>query len=116
VGAPQKRFFGRLVRSGKFPLVPARTTAVYDPVAKLGTATTEAQAQIMSVLRNTIEAARREVILISPWFIPSERGVWAFCTLVKRGVRVRVFTNSLASTDVPVVHAGYARYRPRLLA
>jgi len=27
-----------------------------------------------------------------------------------------VLTNSLASTDVPVVHAGYARYRARLLA
>jgi putative cardiolipin synthase len=27
-----------------------------------------------------------------------------------------VLTNALASTDVPVVHAGYARYRPRLLA
>ncbi len=28
-----------------------------------------------------------------------------------RGVRVRILTNSLASTDVPVVHAGYRRYR-----
>lgn len=107
---------GRLARSGKFPLVPARATAVYDPVDKLKSATTEGQPQIMSILRNTIEAARREVILISPWFIPSERGVNVFCALVKRGVRVRLLTNSLVSTDVPVVHAGYARYRPRLLA
>ena len=38
------------------------------------------------------------------------------CTLARRGVRVSVLTNSLASTDVPIVHAGYARYRPRLLA
>lgn len=29
---------------------------------------------------------------------------------------MKVLTNSLASTDVPVVHAGYARYRSRLLA
>lgn len=107
---------GRLVRDGRFPLVPARATAVYDPVAKLGTATAEGQARIMSVLRKTIEAAQQEVILISPWFIPSERGLGVLCTLVRRGVRVRVLTNSLASTDVPVVHAGYARYRPRLLA
>lgn len=33
-----------------------------------------------------------------------------------RGVRVRVLTNSLASTDAPVVHIGYARYRPELLS
>jgi putative cardiolipin synthase len=31
-------------------------------------------------------------------------------------VHVRVLTNSLASTDVPVVHGAYVRYRPRLLA
>jgi len=40
----------------------------------------------------------------------------AFLTdLSRRGVRVRVVTNSLASTDVPVVHSGYAKYRKRLL-
>lgn len=32
-----------------------------------------------------------------------------------RGVRVRILTNSLASTDVSVVHAGYAPYRKDLL-
>jgi putative cardiolipin synthase len=30
-------------------------------------------------------------------------------------VRVRVLTNSLASTDMPIVHAGYLRYRTPLL-
>ena len=39
-----------------------------------------------------------------------------FEALVKRGVKVTVVTNSLAATDVVAVHAGYARYRPRLLA
>ena len=33
----------------------------------------------------------------------------------RRGVRVRVLTNSLASTDVAVVHSGYAKYRKDLL-
>ena len=35
--------------------------------------------------------------------------------LVQRGVKVRVLTNSLASTDVPAVYAGYKRYRRALL-
>lgn len=107
---------GRLVRDGRFPLVPARASAIYEPPARPGAVTAEGEAQIMSVLRKSVEAAQREVILISPWLIPSERGVGVLCTLARRGVRVRVLTNSLASTDVPVVHAGYARYRPRLLA
>jgi putative cardiolipin synthase len=36
--------------------------------------------------------------------------------LRERGVRVRILTNSLASTDVAAVHAGYRRYRPAMLA
>jgi putative cardiolipin synthase len=67
-------------------------------------------------VRPLIESAQREVILISPYFIPSDRGIDMLGALVQRGVRVRVLTNSLASTDVPAVHSGYARQRPKLLA
>ena len=67
-------------------------------------------------MRPLVEGARREVILVSPYFIPGERGLGVLCDLTRRNVRVRVLTNSLASTDVPVVHSGYAQYRPRLLA
>ena len=35
--------------------------------------------------------------------------------LAERGVRVRIFTNSLASTNHPYVHAGYYRHRKALL-
>jgi len=107
---------GRLVRSGQIPLVPARASVLYDTPAKPQAETAEQQGHIVSVLRKTVEAAQREVILISPYFIPSERGIGVLGSLARRGVRVRVLTNSLASTDVPAVHAGYARYRARLLA
>lgn len=40
----------------------------------------------------------------------------AFAAARARGVRVRVLTNSLASNDAPVAHAGYARHREDLLA
>jgi putative cardiolipin synthase len=33
----------------------------------------------------------------------------------QRGIRIAVLTNSLASTDSPAAHAGYARQRPQLL-
>lgn len=107
---------GRMVRSGEFPLIPARATVLYDTPAKPQAKTVEQSGNIFAALRNTVESAQQEVILISPYFIPSERGVGILCAHVRRGVRVSVLTNSLASTDVPVVHAGYARYRPRLLA
>ena len=55
-------------------------------------------------------------MLISPYFIPGDRGTAYLTGLVARGVDVKVLTNSLASTDEPPVHAGYARYRRDLLA
>src|SRR5258708_19852543 len=35
--------------------------------------------------------------------------------LVTRGVHIRILTNSLASTDSPLVHNGYSHYRVALL-
>jgi len=57
----------------------------------------------------------KELTIFSPYFVAGEEGVEFFSSLVKQGVRVRILTNSLASTDVSVVHAGYARYRRALL-
>jgi cardiolipin synthase C len=62
-----------------------------------------------------IRTARSEVILISPYFVPGDRGVALARELRERGVKFRVLTNSLATTDAPAVHVGYARYRKRLL-
>jgi len=107
---------GRLLRAGGLPLAAARASALYDDPPKPQSGADGTESRILSVLRGAIEAAQREVILISPYFIPSERGMGVLCGLASRRVRVRVLTNSLASTDVPVVHAGYARYRSRLLA
>lgn len=66
-------------------------------------------------IAHLIAGAEHEVILISPYFVPGARGVRWLESLQARGVQVRVLTNSLDATDVPVVHAGYARYRHRLL-
>jgi putative cardiolipin synthase len=38
-----------------------------------------------------------------------------FKGLREKGVRVKILTNSLSSTDVAMVHAGYSRYRKDLL-
>jgi len=42
-------------------------------------------------------------------------GVAAFSDLAKRKVKVTILTNSLAATDEPLVHTGYARYRVAML-
>ena len=67
------------------------------------------------VLPRTLGALQRDLLIFSPYFVPGEHGVMMLTDLEKRGVQVRVLTNSLASTDVGIVHAGYAKYRKPLL-
>jgi len=105
---------GRSLRAGQLALVTAPAAILHEEPGKISA--TGSEQAIVSALRSTILSAQREVLLISPYFIPSERGVSGLCSLAGKGIRVRILTNSLASTDVPIVHAGYARYRPRLLA
>ncbi len=61
------------------------------------------------------QAAEREIIIITPYFIPREGGTTLVESLLERGVRVIIVTNSLASTNHLPVHSAYSRYRKRLL-
>jgi len=53
--------------------------------------------------------------VISPYLVPMKEGTAHLAALARRGVRIRVLTNSLASNDVAAVHAGYAKHRNDLL-
>ena len=60
-------------------------------------------------------AAQRELLLVSPYFVPGREGVAILGGRRRAGASVSVLTNSLAATDVWLVHAGYRKYRRRLL-
>jgi len=66
-------------------------------------------------LRADVEDLQRELLIFSPYFVPGHDGVDWLAGLAQRGVRVRILTNSLASNDVGLVHAGYSKYRKPLL-
>jgi putative cardiolipin synthase len=63
----------------------------------------------------TLGRLDHDLLIFSPYFVPGDSGVKKLTDLEKQGVEVQVVTNSLASTDVGVVHAGYAKYREPLL-
>lgn len=108
--------FASSVMNGKLPLVWAAAHMVYDkPVKTNGHEGEDPLTHMAPHLRDLGAAAKTELTLISPYFIPSEDERALLGELSGRGVRVKVLTNSLASTDVPVVHSGYARYRAELL-
>lgn len=56
-----------------------------------------------------------QLILISAYFVPTERGVARLTALADQGVQVEIITNSLESTDAAVVHGAYAPWRQTLL-
>jgi len=70
---------------------------------------------VLDSLMLAFSATQRELLLISPYFVPGAGGVGRLSGLVAAGKQVGVLTNSLAATDVAAVHSGYVRYRDELL-
>ena len=92
-------------------LAPAEVAVLTDHPDKLAGAPSPIAEGFAALCRE----ARRELLVESAYFVPGEEGTEGFAALAARGVRVRVATNSLAATDVPLVHGGYARWRRPLL-
>ena len=89
--------------------------AVYDQPEKLLHDFSKTEYHLAPKLEPYLKGIREELIIFSPYFVPGKEGAAFLRQLSERGVRVRILTNSLASTDVGIVHAGYAKYREDLL-
>ena len=63
-----------------------------------------------------VESAQSEVLIQSPYLVASEAAFELFRELRARGVRVRISTNSLASTDNLQAFSGYLNQREDLVA
>jgi putative cardiolipin synthase len=66
-------------------------------------------------LINAVKKAKDSVLIQSPYLIMPEGGIELFAELVARGVRIRISTNSLASTDNIQAFSGYQGQRDDLL-
>jgi len=106
----------RNISQGRLRPALAEATMVTDSPDKLLNPVGD---QETSALRTDIGArfrdAQREILIITPYFIPQEAGTKVIEQLLAKGVRVVIVTNSLASTNHVAVHSGYARYRKRLI-
>ncbi|MCI4430771.1 MAG: phospholipase D family protein [Burkholderiales bacterium] len=110
------------MRSGRIRLIWAAAQAFADAPEKVLHHRSEAPPEdqtfgptVRSSLMHELLQARKEVLVSSPYFVPDvyvmqdirEGRLW--------GVSITIITNSLASTDEPLVHSGYQRYRHELL-
>ena len=100
---------------GGLELVPAEARLILDHPDKVRGLVRNRVGETTEHLRQMAIEAQQELVVVSPYFVPLRAGVKLFAALVRRGVRVIIVTNSLASTNHSSVHAVYARYRKPLL-
>lgn len=99
-------------------LTRAPAVVLVDQPSKIGADVDDvegAQETLVDGLLQLFDRAQRDILIVSPYFVPGQRTMAVFAGLRQRGVRIRVLTNSLASNDAPLAHVGYARYREALL-
>lgn len=107
--------FIRKLHENSVELHWGHSDVVWDAPDKITRDSDNPEGHLTPQLKPLITELRKELIIFSPYFIPGDAGVKELAALVKQGIRVRIITNSLASTDVSAVHAGYAGYRKALL-
>jgi len=97
------------------PIAWGKAYVVYDEPEKINHDSQDTRTHLSRKVAPFVNDSHSELILISPYFIPGENALARLQKLIARDVRVRVLTNSLASTDVSIVYAGYMPYRVPLL-
>jgi putative cardiolipin synthase len=103
------------IRSDSVEFDWADVNAVYDRPEKIELDSDLEKYHLAPALAHSFAGVRDELIIISPYFVPGKKGAAFLKGLASQGIKVRIMTNSLSSTDVPVVHAGYIKYRKDLL-
>ena len=103
------------LRKGQIEFRWGDAEVVFDQPEKLLHDFSETEYHLSPMLKPYWKGVEKELIIFSPYFVPGKSGTAFLAQLSQRGVRVRILTNSLASNDVGIVHAGYKKYRKDLL-
>jgi phosphatidylserine/phosphatidylglycerophosphate/cardiolipin synthase-like enzyme len=106
----------RQIAARRLDLVWAPAAVIADTPSKISSEDDPTRQETLADdMDRLMRSATAEVIVVSPYYVPGTRGVALAEDLQGKGVALRVLTNSLATTDAPVVHIGYSRYREPLL-
>ena len=85
---------------------PAKATKKPDPK----------NSEVLAAMLPLLLGAKKDVTIISPYFVPGKVGTDKLIQSVEAGKNVRILTNSLAANDVAMVYGAYEEYREDLLA
>jgi len=95
-------------------LTAGRVQALADDPDKVG-GRVPPERSVTAWFVGAVGAAQTRVTLVSPYFVPGERGLAVLRQARERGVQIELVTNTVAANDEPLVGAAYARYRKTLL-
>ncbi|MGI9258348.1 MAG: phospholipase D family protein [Gammaproteobacteria bacterium] len=99
------------LQSGRLSLFPASSRVVADSPDKLDAQIGPEHQRLLNDLRELFLGAERELLIVSPYYVPLDNGVEFVREAVANDINVIVVTNSLASTNHVAVHSGYSKYR-----
>jgi putative cardiolipin synthase len=99
----------------QIPFIWADAKLFYDLPEKLCTNTAKKTIHFGPEAMSYFEEVKKELLIASPYFVPGNSGADWLISKKKKGTKIKVLTNSLAATDVIAVHAGYKKYRHRLV-
>ena len=103
------------LKHGELELHWAEFSLLFDDPDKILNSTDDDTGHMAPELMALLDRVHSEALIVSPYFIPEQHGVTNFANWVESGARITILTNSLAASDVPLVHSGYASYRKPLL-
>ena len=108
-------YFKSMQSAGDFGWVD-NASFVYDPPAKNEDRPGQRGCITLDSLVSLIGQAKKSVVIQSPYLILTDDGKKLFSETVKRGVKVKVLTNSLGATDNYEAFSGYQRDREGVLS
>ncbi|KUJ83496.1 MULTISPECIES: phosphatidylserine/phosphatidylglycerophosphate/cardiolipin synthase family protein [Microbulbifer] len=108
------------------PIIPALTASdelwywgtaevLVDPPQKIAAPAGGRARYASDRLMRAITGADHRLIIISPYMLPGQYYFQALLEAAKRGVEIHLLTNSLASSDLVLVHGPYHKYRIPML-
>lgn len=70
---------------------------------------------IIDVLGYLLTMSQKSIYISAAYFVPGTLGTEDILRSADNGVKIRILTNSLSSSDAKVVYAGWTKYRDELL-
>lgn len=107
--------FAKNLRNRTGKIYSGSTKVIADDPLKLVSSRKQTDLFLWDQVKDEFSKAEKEVFIITPYFVPTKEGVEEILALRKKGVKVKVFTNSGHTNNHSAVHAKYVKYRIPLL-